>query len=109
KLWPLIRATPSLIWLLLTKRSDRIASSLPTDWDGDSYRNVALGVSIESKPYYGRAIDLLRVPGDVVRFISAEPLLEEIRPPLFYGEHCGKAVVGYNPGSLWGRLWGGGA
>lgn len=73
KLWPLIRATPWLDWQLLTKRSARIASCLPSDW-GDGWPNVWLGVSIENNDYVSRADDLRRIPA-VVHFISYEPAL----------------------------------
>ena len=39
RLWALIRLTPWLDWLLLTKRAERIAESLPDDW-GEGYPNV---------------------------------------------------------------------
>jgi protein gp37 len=73
KLWPLIRATPNLDWQLLTKRADRIASSLPDDW-GAGYPNVWLGVSIESNDWVWRADRLREVPA-AVRFVSYEPAL----------------------------------
>lgn len=73
KLWPLIRATPSLDWQLLTKRPERIAECLPDDWSA-GYANVWLGTSVESQPYAWRVDELARVPA-AVHFISAEPLL----------------------------------
>lgn len=39
KLWPLIKATPNLVWLLLTKRASNIKRMLPDDW-GAGYPNV---------------------------------------------------------------------
>jgi protein gp37 len=74
KLWPLIRATPSLNWLLLTKRSDRIAACLPADWGPHGYSNVWLGVSVEGAEYAYRADQLRAVPA-AVRFVSYEPAL----------------------------------
>ena len=73
KLWPLIRATPNLIWQLLTKRAKRIAECLPSDW-GDGYPNVWLGTSIENNDYVSRARFLIDVPA-VVYFVSYEPAL----------------------------------
>jgi len=73
KLWPLIRETPHLIWQLLTKRSERIAESLPADW-GEGYPNVWLGVSIENNEYVSRADDLRQIPA-TLRFVSYEPAL----------------------------------
>lgn len=73
KLWPLIRETPWLDWQLLTKRPERIAATLPADWDdGAGYPNVWLGTSIENQrfAYRGHAL-----PRATVRFLSCEPLL----------------------------------
>lgn len=77
KLWPLIRATPSLDWQLLTKRPERILARLPGDW-GEGYPNVWLGTSVESQEYADERIPhLLAVPARV-RFLSCEPLLGRI-------------------------------
>jgi len=73
RLWDLIRATPWLDWLLLTKRAERIAECLPDDW-GNGYPNVWLGVSIENNDFRHRADFLRQIPA-VVRFISYEPAL----------------------------------
>ncbi len=73
KLWPVIQATPSLNWLLLTKRAERLGELLPADW-GSGYPNVWLGVSIENDSYTWRA-DYLRLLPAAVRFISYEPAL----------------------------------
>lgn len=73
KLWPLIRATPELHWQLLTKRADRIAANLPSDW-GNGYPNVWLGVSISEEKGIWRADHLRNIPA-LVHFISYEPAL----------------------------------
>lgn len=76
KLWPLIRATPHLTWQLLTKRPERIAANLPSDW-GEGYANVWLGTSIESNDYRWRYDELAKVKA-VVHFLSLEPLLGHV-------------------------------
>lgn len=74
KLWPLIRSTPNLDWLLLTKRAERIKECLPDDW-GAGYLNVWLGVTAENQEWADKRIPhLLNVPA-AVRFVSCEPLL----------------------------------
>jgi protein gp37 len=73
RLWELIRATPWLDWLLLTKRAERIAQCLPDDW-GTGYPNVWLGVSIENNEFRHRADFLREIPAPV-RFVSYEPAL----------------------------------
>lgn len=73
-LFDLIKATPNLDWLLLTKRPQNIAKYLPSDWDS-GYPNVWLGTSVENQTEADRRIpELLNVPA-VVRFLSMEPLL----------------------------------
>src|SRR5690606_27810700 len=46
KLWDLIRETPWLDWMMLTKRPGRIARCLPPDW-GEGWPHVWLGTSVE--------------------------------------------------------------
>jgi protein gp37 len=81
--WQVISQCRYLDWLILTKRDDRIAECLPEDWR-DGYPNVWLGVTAGCKLSLSRVETLLTIPA-VVRFISAEPLLERIdlRPFLF--------------------------
>ena len=73
KLWNLIRITPNLDWQILTKRADRIATSLPADWSV-GWHNVWLGVSVENSDYLWRTDHLRKIPA-VVRFVSYEPAL----------------------------------
>lgn len=73
-LWALIRSTPRLDWLLLTKRAENIGAFLPSDWGPGGYPNVWLGVSIESLEYSYRRSHLVSIPA-AVRFISYEPAL----------------------------------
>jgi protein gp37 len=87
RLFQLIRKTPELDWLLLTKRPEFAkrwiedyyawpASHLqpPHNVVMDPLPNVWMGVSIENARYTWRA-DVLREIPAAVRFISAEPLL----------------------------------
>ncbi|MFV2044088.1 MAG: DUF5131 family protein [Anaerolineales bacterium] len=74
--WEIVRSTPRHSYQILTKRPERIAQNLPSDW-GDGWQNVWLGVSIETQPYVVRRDLLLQVPAKV-RFLSVEPLLGPI-------------------------------
>jgi len=73
-LWALIRATPALTWMLLTKRPQNIAAMLPADWGG-GYRNVWLGTSAENQEEADRRIPHLAAIPAELRFLSCEPLL----------------------------------
>ena len=73
-LFALIRATPELDWLLLTKRPENIGKMLPADW-GAGYPNVWLGTTCEDQPAYDRRWRVLRDIPARVRFISYEPAI----------------------------------
>jgi len=73
-LFDLMRETPRLVWLLLTKRPQNIAKMLPPDW-GDGWPHVWLGATVENQDVAERNIPaLLSVPA-ARRFLSCEPLL----------------------------------
>ena len=74
--WDVIRRTPWLTWLILTKRPERIKQCLPDDW-GNGWNNVWLGVSVGIQESFHRAKTLADIPAKI-RFISAEPLLDEL-------------------------------
>ena len=73
-LWVLIKSTPMLDWLLLTKRPENIRRMFPAGWSTPQ-PNVWLGVTAENQECANKRIPiLLQIPA-VVRFVSAEPLL----------------------------------
>ena len=70
-----IRATPQHTYQILTKRAER----LPEYFSGrECPRNVWLGVSVEDRRYGAPRIDFLRSVNATVRFLSVEPLLEDV-------------------------------
>jgi protein gp37 len=78
-LWTLIRETPGLDWLLLTKRPQNIAKMLPAFWPKIA-GHVWLGTSTENQEEANRRLShLLSIePRPAVFFASAEPLLGPI-------------------------------
>jgi protein gp37 len=74
--WRIIKQCPNLVFLVLTKVSERINDNLPPNW-GEGYPNVWLGTSIETNEYVYRA-DVLRTVPAVKHFLSCEPLLEPL-------------------------------
>jgi protein gp37 len=73
RLFDLIRCTPNLDWLLLTKRPENITSMLPADW-GDGWPNVVLLTSVEDDRVRHRIRALQGVPS-LRRGLSCEPLI----------------------------------
>lgn len=76
ELWLLIRATPNLDWLLLTKRPQNIQRFMP----GGYWPNVWLGVTVENRDeMYRRGSELAYYREKVAQtFWSCEPLLGDL-------------------------------
>ncbi len=73
-LWNLIRETPDLDWLLLTKRPENIRKMLPADWD-NGWPHVWLGTSAGNQARFDQRWPILRNIPAAVRFISYEPAI----------------------------------
>ncbi|ACL59097.1 phage Gp37/Gp68 family protein [Methylobacterium nodulans] len=98
--WHLISQTPQLDWMLLTKRPQNIAKMLPGPatgapaW-GEGWPNVWLGTTIEDRARL-RNPDALRTVPARVRFLSCEPLLEDLGEIDLTGIHL--VIVGGESG-----------
>lgn len=79
RLFRLIEETPHLDWLLLTKRPESMAQlAVEAGWLGEWPANVWAGTTVEHQAAAEERIPhLLRVPARV-RFLSCEPMLEEV-------------------------------
>lgn len=80
--WSVIRQTPNLLWLVLSKRwtygHDYILSCLPPDW-GEGYPNVMLGVTAENQETAAERLWVAcSIPCRQGLFVSCEPLLGEV-------------------------------
>lgn len=95
RLWGLIRATPHLDWLILTKRIGNAKTMLPWDW-GSGYKNVWLGISVVNHEEAVRDIHKLVSTPAWIHFLSCEPLLGPIDAS-FYGIDW--VIVGGESGS----------
>lgn len=77
RLFRLIEETQDLDWLVLTKRPENMRKLVPGHWKGGWPVNVWAGTTIESNATRERWAHLKQVPASV-RFISAEPLVEDV-------------------------------
>jgi protein gp37 len=84
RLWQLIRGTPELDWLLLTKRIGNVPRYMPGDWQAFGLpANVWLGATVVNQEEADRDIPkLLELPARV-RFLSIEPMLGPVRIPVW--------------------------
>jgi protein gp37 len=74
-LWALVRATPNLLWLLLSKRPQNIRKMLPPDWP---LPNAWLGVTAEDRTEAQRRVPILAALPAAGRVVSVEPMLEPV-------------------------------
>ncbi len=82
RLYRLIEATPHLDWLLLTKRPENVFGLVAGSWLTKGFPpNVWLGATVEDRKHVSRVYDLTQI-GAQVRFLSCEPLLEDIAADL---------------------------
>jgi len=76
-LWALLRQTPNLRWILLTKRIGNASKMLPADW-GTGYPNAGLMATLENQAVWDRDYPKLAGTPAVWHGVSAEPLLGPI-------------------------------
>lgn len=76
RLWDLIDRTPSLDWLLLTKRPENAAVLAPPRWADRWPENAWFGVTVENQEQANRRIPIAFTVPAAVRFVSHEPALE---------------------------------
>lgn len=84
-LFKLIKATPWLDWLLLTKRIGNAKEMLPQPWYSADWSNVWIGATVVTQAEIDRDVPKLLNVSAAVRFLSIEPLLE----PVTLAEHFG--------------------
>lgn len=74
-LWQLLRETPNLRWILLTKRIGNAAKMLPADWP---FPNAGLMSTLENQTVWDRDYPKLAALPAAWHGVSAEPLLGRI-------------------------------
>lgn len=95
KVFDVIRQTPQHTYQILTKRASRMRSYF-VHGKRDVPRNVWLGVSVENRRHGLSRIDELREIEASIRFLSVEPLLEDLGQVDFSGIHW--VIVGGESG-----------
>jgi protein gp37 len=94
QVFEVIRQTPHHTYQILTKRAYRLPKYFV---DKQCPSNVWLGVTVEDKKHGVPRIQYLQKIKASVRFVSVEPLLEDIGPVDFSGIHW--VIVGGESGS----------
>ena len=88
--WDIMRATPHLTYMLLTKRPENIKGRLPMSYEafggGWPLKNVWLGVTVESQEMADKRIPLLLQVPAAMRFISVEPMIGPVDLTMIHPE-----------------------
>ena len=79
RLFAMMTLLSNLDWLILTKRPENVISMVPTAWLINWPENVWMGTTIETQEYADKRLPYLVNMPAKVRFVSAEPLLGEIK------------------------------
>lgn len=82
--WDIIRNNLQHVWIILTKRPERILQCLPEDW-GTGWENVWLCVSAENQNRFNERVPLLLKVPAYIRGVSAEPLIDRINTEKYIG------------------------
>ena len=77
EIWQMIKHRDDLIFIILTKRIERVKQCLPNDW-GDGYHNVILGCTIENQKRADERLPIFVELPIKYKFISCVPLLEKV-------------------------------
>jgi len=94
RVFSVVRQTPQHTYQILTKRAERLPDYFR---ENDCPRNVWLGVSVEDRRYGVARIEYLRQVEAHIRFLSVEPLLEDVGTLDLRGIHW--VIVGGESGS----------
>lgn len=73
-----IRDTPHLDWMLLTKRIGLVNRMIESDFGGELPRNVWMGASVVNQEEADRDIAKLLEVDAAIRWLSMEPLIEQV-------------------------------
>lgn len=102
-LWALIRATPHLTWLLVTKRIGNVEKMLPADWSA-GYPNVWLIATVCTQAELDRdAPKLIAIPARI-RGLSIEPQLEAIDATRYLYRRLDRKAIGLEDDPLAAHL-----
>ena len=76
--WDIIRERSDCMFLILTKRPERVMGCLPSDWGITGYQNVILAVSCENQHWADIRVPIIMQIPCLKHLMFCAPLLEKI-------------------------------
>lgn len=77
EIWQTIKNNPEYIFLIITKRVERIKEQLPPDWN-DGYDNVIIEVTVETQELVNYRLNIFRDIPCKHKWLSCCPLIEPL-------------------------------
>jgi protein gp37 len=77
EIWPIIKKRNDLVFIILTKRIERVKQCLPDDW-AEGYHNVILGCTIENQKRADQRLPIFVELPVKYKYIACVPILEKI-------------------------------
>lgn len=103
QIWDEIKKHPELIFMLITKRIERVKECLPADWN-DGYENVIISVTVETQDLIEKRLNIFHDIPCKHKWLSCCPLIEplDLDKYLATGEYecveaCGEAIYPGEP------------
>lgn len=75
--WEEIKNQPEVIFIIITKRVERIRQCLPEDWN-NGYDNVVISVTVETQELVKKRLNIFKTIPCKHRWISCCPLIEHL-------------------------------
>lgn len=75
--WEEIKNQPEVIFIIITKRVERIRQCLPEDWN-NGYDNVVISVTVETQELVKKRLNIFKTIPCKHRWISCCPLIEPL-------------------------------
>lgn len=78
EIWDVMKFRSDVVFVIITKRPERIASCLPGDWGPDGYSNVWMNVTTEDQKAFDERIGYLKDIPAAAKGLFCAPLLSDI-------------------------------
>ena len=95
--WRMIRDRKDLFFIIITKRIERFAGSVPLDW-GDGYDNVAIMCTMENQRETDLRFPIFNKAKIKHKYVVCEPLLERINMKAYLNDQIKGVSVGGESG-----------
>lgn len=98
EVWKMIRTRSDLRFFIITKRIDRLAQCLPSDW-GEGYENVCIACTVENQKQADYRLPIYLAASLRHKIIICAPLLEQIELSKYLDSSIEKVAVGGESGT----------